>query len=59
LSLLEYNNGFEKADQLSRRARDCVTYQDLATSEICDGTMGEEVDRLRVVREALAGFAPR
>ncbi len=57
LSLLEYNNEVvEKADQLSRRARDYVTYHDLATSEICDETMGEDVDRLRVVREALAGF---
>ena len=42
LSLLEYNNEvFEKADQLSRRARDCVTNQDLATSEICDGTVAD------------------
>ena len=58
LSLLEYNNEVvEKADQLSRRARDYVTYHDLATSEICDGTMGADVDRLRVVREALAGFS--
>jgi hypothetical protein len=57
VSLLEYNNEVvEKADQLSRRARDYVTYHDLATSKIFDGTMGEDVDRLRVVREALAGF---
>jgi hypothetical protein len=48
LSLLEYNNEVaEKADQLSRRACDYITYHDLSS---------EDVDRLRIVREALAGF---
>jgi hypothetical protein len=57
LSLLEYNNEVvEKADQLSRQARDYVIYHDLATSTIGDGTMSEDAGRLRIVREALAGF---
>jgi len=57
LSLLEYNNEVvEKADQLSRRARDYITNHDLVTSKITEGTIGEDVDRLRAVREALAGF---
>ena len=57
LSLLKYNNEVvEKADQLSRRAYDYVTYHDLITSEKGDGANGEDVDRLRAVREALAGF---
>jgi hypothetical protein len=57
LSLLEYNNEVaEKADQLSRRACDYITYHDLGTSKISDGTIGEDVHRLRIVREALAGF---
>jgi hypothetical protein len=57
LSLLEYNNEVaEKADQLSRRACDYITYHDLVTSKINDGTIGGEGDRLRIVREALAGF---
>ena len=57
LSLLKYNNEVvEKADQLSRQARDYVIYHDLATSKIGDGTMGEDAGRLRIVREALAGF---
>jgi hypothetical protein len=57
LSLLEYNNEVvEKADQLSRRACDYITYRDLATLKISDGTIGDDVDRLRIVREALAGF---
>jgi hypothetical protein len=56
LSLLKYNNEVvEKADQLSRRAYDYVTYHDLVTSKT-DWTSGEDVDRLRAVREALAGF---
>jgi hypothetical protein len=57
LSLLEYNNEVvEKADQLSRRACDYITHHDLITSKTSDGTIGEDVDRLRAVREALAGF---
>src|ERR1700704_776866 len=57
LSLLEYNKEVaEKADQLSRRACDYITYHDLSTSKIGDGAIGEEIDRLRIVREALAGF---
>jgi hypothetical protein len=57
LSLLKYNNEVvEKADQLSRRAYDYVTYRDLVTSKTSDWTSGEDVDRLRAVREALAGF---
>jgi hypothetical protein len=57
MSLLKYNNEVvEKADQLSRQARDYIAYHDLAKSTISDGTMGEDAGRLRVVREALAGF---
>jgi hypothetical protein len=57
LSLLKYNNEVvEKADQLSCRAYDYVTYHDLVTSKTSDWTSGEDVDRLRAVREALAGF---
>ena len=57
LSLLEYNNEVvEKADQLSRLASDYITHHDLATSRKGDGTNGEDVDRLRTVREALANF---
>jgi hypothetical protein len=57
LSLLEYNNGVaEKADQLSRRANDYVTYHDLVTSKTTDSTNREDVDRLQAVREALADF---
>src|SRR6266540_5857299 len=47
LSLLKYNNEVvEKADQLSRRAYDYVTYHDLVTSKTSDWTSGEDVDRL-------------
>jgi hypothetical protein len=54
LALLEYNNELvEKADQLSRRAGDYITYR--ATSKIRDRTI-EDADRLRIAREALAGF---
>ena len=57
MSLLEYNNDVvEKADQLSRRACDYITYHDLVTSKISGVTIGEDADRLRAVREALAGF---
>jgi hypothetical protein len=56
LALLEYNNELvEKADQLSRRAGDYIAYRGLATSKIRDWTI-EDVDRLRIAREALAGF---
>ncbi len=56
LSLLEYNSEVvEKADQLSRRAGDYITHHDLVTSKMSDGTK-EDLDRLRTVREALAGF---
>src|SRR5436853_7240394 len=58
LSLLKYNNEVvEKADQLSRRARDYITYHDLVTTKNIDETIGEDGDRLRAVREALAGFS--
>ena len=57
LSLLVYNNEVvAKADQLSRRACDYITYHDLVTSKIRYGAIGEDVDRLRAAREALAGF---
>ncbi len=57
LSLLEYNNEvIEKADQLSRRAFDYITYHALVASKTSNGTSGDGVDRLRAVREALAGF---
>jgi hypothetical protein len=57
LCLLKYNNEVvEKADQLSRRARDYITYRERVTSENSDGTIGEDGDRLRTAREALAGF---
>jgi hypothetical protein len=57
LSLLEYSNEVaEKADQLSRRAHDYLAYHDLVTSNTTDSTSGEDVDRLRAAREALAGF---
>jgi hypothetical protein len=56
LALLEYNNELvEKADQLSRRAGDYIAYRGLATSKIRAWTI-EDVDRLRIAREALAGF---
>jgi len=58
LCLLAYNTEVaEKADQLSRRASDYVTYHDLITSKVSDGTIGEDGDRLRAVRDALAGFS--
>ncbi len=57
LALLEYNNEVDdKADQLSRRARDYITYRDLLASKGVDGTSADDVDRLRIVREALDGF---
>src|ERR1700758_1134483 len=57
LSLFEYNNEVaEKADQLSRRANDYVTYHARVTSKTIGPTSDEDVDRLRAAREALAGF---
>jgi hypothetical protein len=57
VALLEYNNDLvEKADQLSRRAGDYITYRELVASKISAATIGEDVDRLRIAREALAGF---
>ena len=57
LALFEYNDELaEKADQLSRRACDYITYRDLVTSKIKDQTIAEDVDRLRIARDALGGF---
>jgi hypothetical protein len=57
LALLEYNNEVdERANELSRRAQDYITYRDLLASKGDDGKIGDDVDRLRVVREALDGF---
>ena len=57
LCLLAYNNEVvEKANQLSHRARDYVTYRNLGTSKTRVSATGEGADRLRAVREALAGF---
>ena len=57
LALLEYNDALvEQADQLSRRAGDYITCRGLVTSKIDDGKIVEDVDRLRIAREALAGF---
>ncbi len=57
LSLLKYNEEVvERANQLSRRAHDYVTYYDSAASKIAEAASGEGVDCLRAVREAVAGF---
>lgn len=57
LSLLEYNNDIvEKADQLSRRASSYITCRDLISSNVSDGDVSEDADRLRAAQEALAGF---
>jgi hypothetical protein len=56
LALFERSNELvEKADQLSHRAGDYITYR-ASTSQMSDRTIGEDVDRLRIAREALAGF---
>jgi hypothetical protein len=56
LALLEYNNELiENAGTLSRRAGDYITYCGVATSKIRDQTI-DDVNRLRIAREALAGF---
>src|SRR5258706_11383758 len=57
LSLLEYNNDVvEKADQLSRRASSYITRHDLISSDVSEGDVGEDANRLRAAQEALAGF---
>jgi hypothetical protein len=57
LALLEYNGEVdEKADQLSCRAREYIASRDLLISNMSDETSGEDVNRLRIVREALADF---
>ena len=56
LSLLEYNKEVvEKAEQLSRRARDYITRYDVALNSK-DAMLGEDLDRLRAAHDALAGF---
>src|ERR1700741_1574995 len=58
LCLLAYNTKVaEQTDQISGRASDYVTYHVLTTSKVSDGTIGEDGDRLRAVREALASFS--
>ena len=57
LSLLEYNNDVvDKADQLSRRASSYITRHDLISSNVGDGDVSEDANRLRAAQEALAGF---
>jgi hypothetical protein len=57
MSLLKYNNEVvEKADQLSRQARDYIRQHDLVACTNSNGMSGAEGDRLRAVHEALAGF---
>src|SRR6266404_8856015 len=57
LSLLEYNNDVvEKADQLSRRASSYITRHDLISSNVSDGDVSEDANRLQAAQEALAGF---
>ena len=57
LSLIEYNNEVvQKADQLSRRASSYITRHDLISSNMSDGDVSEDADRLRATYEALAGF---
>ena len=57
LVLLEYNNEVdEKADQLSHRARDYITYRDRVASKISDEATGEDIDRLCIARAALDRF---
>ena len=57
LSLLENNNDVvEKADQLSRQASSYITRHDLISSNVSDGDVSEDANRLRAAQEALAGF---
>jgi hypothetical protein len=56
-ALLECSNELvEKADQLSHRAGDYIAHRGLTTSQMSDQPIGKDVDRLRIAREALAGF---
>jgi len=57
LALLERSNELvETADQLSLRAGDYITYRGSTSPQVSDRSVGENVDRLRTAREALAGF---
>jgi len=57
LSLIEYNNEVvQKADQLSLRASSYITRHDLISSNVSDGDVSEDANRLRAAQEALAGF---
>jgi hypothetical protein len=57
LALLEFNNEVdERANELSRRAQDYIMYRDSLASEGEGGSIGDDCDRLRIVREALDGF---
>jgi len=56
LSLLEYSDVVDRADQLSRRASNYITRHDLISSKISDRDISEDADRLRATYEALAGF---
>jgi hypothetical protein len=57
LCLLEYNNDvFEKARQLSREASSYITGHGSISSNISDGDVSKDADRLRAAHEALAGF---
>jgi hypothetical protein len=58
LSLIEYNNEVvQKADQLSLRASSYITRHDLISSNVSDGDVSEDANRLRAAQEALAGFS--
>ena len=60
LSLLKYNNeAVEKADQLSRRAYDYVTYHDLVTSKTGDWTSGRTLTACELFARRLPIFALR
>jgi hypothetical protein len=55
LALLECSQELvEKADQLSLRAGDYITCR--GSTQMSNRTIGDDIDRLRVAREALAGF---
>src|SRR5258708_28829721 len=57
MCLLEYNNEVvQKADQLSRRASSYITRHDLISSNVSDGDVSEDANRLRAAQEPLAGF---
>jgi hypothetical protein len=60
LSLLKYNNEVvEKADQLSRRAYDYVTYHDLVTSKIVIGRVARTLTACELFARRLPVFALR